>query len=171
VSSLKAARGGAIPDTVDAISRRVIVFSPTAGGRARQKDGSMRAVSGAPLTVTTYTQFTDMTVSRRPKRATSVAVLGVLLTPVLASGEGIPTATAFPSTPGLLTLVSNGTFVAILFNIIYQDALAAVTKGSPFWLPLTIMFSRIYKSHCADRVLPCFHPSSHEHLLEHLPFF
>jgi len=55
VSSLKAARGGAIPDTVDAIPQRAMVFPSTAGGRARQKDGSMGAVSGAPLTVTTYT--------------------------------------------------------------------------------------------------------------------
>jgi len=55
VSSLKAARGGAIPDTVDAISQRAMVFPWTAGGSARQKDGSMGAVSGAPLTVTTYT--------------------------------------------------------------------------------------------------------------------
>ena len=33
-----------------------IVFPSTAGGRARQKDGSMGAVSGAPLTVTTDTK-------------------------------------------------------------------------------------------------------------------
>ena len=31
-----------------------MVFPSTAGGRGRQKDGSMGAVSGAPLTVTTY---------------------------------------------------------------------------------------------------------------------
>ena len=28
------------------------------------------------------------------------------------------------------------------------------------------MFSRIYRYHCADHVLPCFYPSSNEHLLE-----
>ena len=55
VSSLKAARGGAIPDTVDAIPQRAMVFPSTAGGRARQKHGSIGAVSGALLTVTTYT--------------------------------------------------------------------------------------------------------------------
>lgn len=38
VSSLKAARSGAIPDTVGAISQRAMVFSSTAGGRARQED-------------------------------------------------------------------------------------------------------------------------------------
>lgn len=32
------------------------VFPPTAGGRARQNRGSMGAVSGAPLTVSSYTK-------------------------------------------------------------------------------------------------------------------
>jgi len=56
VSSLEAARGGAIPDTVDTIPQRAMVFPLTAGGRDRQKRGSIGAVSGAPLTVTTYTE-------------------------------------------------------------------------------------------------------------------
>ena len=58
VSGPKAARGGAIPDTVGAIPQRAMVFLYTTGGRGRQKHGSMGAVSGAPLTVTTYTRIT-----------------------------------------------------------------------------------------------------------------
>src|SRR5699024_6067341 len=57
VTSLKEAWGDAIPDTVDAIPQMAMVFPSTAGGRARQKNGSMGAVSGAPLTVTTDTKY------------------------------------------------------------------------------------------------------------------
>ena len=37
-----------------------MVFPSTAGGRGRQKDGSMGAVSGAPLTVTTDTYISSI---------------------------------------------------------------------------------------------------------------
>ena len=55
-SAVRAARPwNTLVKTVDAIPQRAMVFPSMAGGKARQKRGSMGAVSGAPLTVTTYT--------------------------------------------------------------------------------------------------------------------
>lgn len=62
-------------------------------------DGAMRAVSGALLTECSITRFTDVTVSRRPKRATSAAVLGVLRTKSRLGIRGAySTTTGSPST-------------------------------------------------------------------------
>ena len=168
-SSVKAARRGRYPQTRRGHTTRGRLMT-VHGRRWQTADGLFNgAVSGTPLTVSSYTRFTDVKVSRRPKRATSVAVIRVLLTNSrlgIRGGYSHGHRLSLHARPRISrpsTLVSNGTSVAILFNIIYQDALAAVAKGSQFWLLSTIMFSRIYKSHCADSVLPCFHTSFHEH--------
>jgi hypothetical protein len=53
----KAARRGAIPKEVNVIPQRAVGCPSVAGGGGWQSGGSMRAVSGAPLTVTTYTEL------------------------------------------------------------------------------------------------------------------
>jgi hypothetical protein len=55
---VKAASGSAIPEEVDTIPRRAVGCPSVAGGGGWQSGSSMGAVSGAPLTVTTYTKVT-----------------------------------------------------------------------------------------------------------------
>jgi hypothetical protein len=52
---VKAARVHAILETAGAIPQRAMGCPSTAGGGGRQADGAMAAVSGAPLTVSSYT--------------------------------------------------------------------------------------------------------------------
>lgn len=52
---VKAARPHAILETARAILQRAVGCPPAAGGGRRQADGAMGAVSGAPLTVSSYT--------------------------------------------------------------------------------------------------------------------
>ena len=77
--------------------------------------------------------FNNVTVSRRPKRATSAAVLGVLLTSTCLGGKWVYSHShglslhARPWVSCPLILVSNEFFVTALSNIIYPLSMARAT--------------------------------------------
>ena len=105
-----------------------------------------------------------MTVSRRPKRAASAAVLGVLLTNFPSWHQ----VSVFPRSRAFSPRQATG-FMSVLLlfrstTSIWMLSLRSLRRGAVFGSPLDHHALSSYKSHSANRVLLCFHSSSYEHL-------